>query len=242
MFLDGLGIGDHLEELRGRLLRAALAWVTLSSLAWFWRLEIYAFIAAPVGELVYFSPAGAFMAFLKVSLFAGLVGALPYWLWHVAAFLGPAMLDQNRRMLNLALLAVLALFYSGALLGWLLTGSAVRFLAEFSGPGLKAMISADAYFGFVLTFVMGCGLIFEMPVAAAMLAKLGLVESHDLRRRWKLAVIASMVLSALITPSPDAFTQLMLGFPIFSLYLVSIQVAAWVERRQKEPAAQQSTT
>jgi sec-independent protein translocase protein TatC len=146
--------------------------------------------------------------------------------------MAPAFEPANRRMLAWGVVAILALFYMGTAFGWMLLGRMVGFLSGFATDTLKPMVTTDAYFGFVLALVGGCGLIFQTPVVVGLLVRLGLLSSSGLRAGWRQAALGSLVLAAFITPSPDAVTQIMLAGPIFGLYLLSIGLASFIEKRE----------
>lgn len=227
-----LDLWGHLAEARGRLLHGLMAVLT-ASLAFFWfREPVFAWLAAPAGPLHYLGPADAILAQLKVSLALGFLTALPLLAWLAWGFFAPALEAGPARRLAWALAAGVGLFWLGAFLGWLLLGQGLKFLAAYALPGLQPFYSVDRYLSFLFSLALGCGVVFELPVAVYWLARQGLLTRADLLHRWREALVAILVLAALLTPSPDAFTQLLLALPLAGLYGASIAVAGWAAPKQ----------
>ena len=222
-------LAGHLRELGLRLLQAATVLVGASVGAFFFSDRLLHQLAVPAGKLVFTAPAEAFFANLKLSVALGAVVTLPYLLWHAYRFVAPALERRQRPLLALGLAAVLVLFYTGAAFALALLRPAMDFFLGFSGPRLQAMIRVNEYYSFLLTLVLGCGLVFEMPALVWVLARLGLVDAHDLASRWREALVGILVVAAFITPA-DVFTMLALAMPMGLLYLASIQLARWAVR------------
>lgn len=230
-------IGEHLHELRSHLVRAGLFWAACTGIAFYFRTSLLSAFAEPVGPLYFLDPAGAFFAYLKLAALAGLFTSVPYILFELGRFLTPAMEAPTRRALSWGLAASLALFYTGAGLGWFLTKRAAVFLLGFASETLKPLVTADQYFGFASLLVLGTGLAFQMPVVVAVLTRAGLLSRDQLAYQWRLATLGSVLAAAFLTPSPDAFTQLLLALPLMGLYWLSVGVAGWIERMEAAKAA-----
>jgi sec-independent protein translocase protein TatC len=229
---EELTFSGHLDELRLRLFRCGIAWAVVFVAFYLLRDVTFAYFVRPVGALVYLSPAGAFMMHMKVAaVLAGLL-VFPYCLHQVVGFVSPALEAAGRRTLAWGSVAMVLLFYTGSAFGWLLMRRTVDFLSEFSTDTLRPMVTADAYLGFVLAMVVGCGLVFQMPMVVGLLVRLGLLSTAALRSSWRSALLGSLIAAALITPSGDAITQLMLTGPIFGLYLLSIAIASFIEKKE----------
>jgi len=129
-----------------------------------------------------------------------------------------------------------AAFFSGILFGYFfLLPAALKFLIGFASGVLQPMISVSEYLSFVLGLLLGCGLVFEMPVLSFLLARLGMLDYRLLRRSWKYAVLVIFIIAAIITPTPDAFNMCLMALPMLGLYEVSIWVAKWSAPVRREP-------
>ena len=215
---------DHLEELRRRCLRGFL-WIGLGMIAaWHAAPRLLEILIRPVGQVVYLSPVEPFMVHLQVAFLGGLGLSFPLLAWEAWGFVRPAFSSSGRRSLVLPLILVSAgLFFSGAWFGWkLLLPAALKILRSFGEGLMTPMITVGSYISFAGWLIIGCGLIFQVPLAILFLAAAGLVRPATLLRQWRLAVVVILVVAAVITPTPDIFTQLLLAAPLGALYLLSV--------------------
>ena len=221
---------DHLEELRWRFLRSFL-WIGLGMIA-AWRAapHLLQVLIRPVGQVVFLSPAEPFMVHLKVAFLGGLGLSFPLLAWEAWSFVRPAFPGGSRWPV-LALIPVSAgLFFAGAWFGWkLLLPAALKILLSFGGV-MTPMITVGSYISFAGWLIAGCGLIFQVPLVVLFLAAVGLVRPAMLLRQWRLAVIGILIIAAVITPTPDIFTQLLLAGPLAVLYLLSVVLSFLVPK------------
>ncbi|MBI3615820.1 MAG: twin-arginine translocase subunit TatC [Candidatus Omnitrophica bacterium] len=222
---------EHLEELRRRVLRSFL-WVGAAAvLAFRFSGEILNWLIRPVGKVVFLSPAEPFMIHLKVAFLGGLLLALPLLAWEVWGFLSPALFPDQRRPVLFLVPVSVGLFASGAWFTWaVLLPAALRFFLSFSSENLTPMVTVGSYVGFVGWFLLAGGLAFQMPMIVMLLAKLRLIRPAALLRQWRIALVGILIAAAVLTPTPDIATQLLLAGPMCALYLVSIGLAALVNR------------
>lgn len=216
---------EHLEDLRRRLLRGFL-WLTLGSVvAWRFADRLLAFIAAPVGKLVYLSPVEPFGVHLKTAFLGGVVLSFPLLVWEVGGFFRPALRRTQRWPVLILLPICTGLFLIGAAFGWaVLLPTALKVLQAFGSQTgiLVPMLTVEHYLSFAGWLVVGCGLIFQAPVAILVLTRWGVVRPSVLVRQWRPAVVAILLAAAVLTPTPDVFTQLLLALPLAALYFVSV--------------------
>ncbi|MFH0772675.1 MAG: twin-arginine translocase subunit TatC [Candidatus Omnitrophota bacterium] len=222
---------EHLEEVRRRLL-ICLAAVFIASCAAFWKVrQIVSYLSRPVGSLVFLSPTEAFMAYLKVAFFAGLFISSPVLLCQIWGFISPALERKEKRTALFLFPAAAILFLGGAAFAFFLViPFALKFLINFSGPEVIAVFSISAYLSFVIMLVIMFGVVFELPVVVIILAKLGLITPSFLSRNRKYAVLVIFITAAVLTPTPDAFTQTLMAVPMIFLYEISIWMAKLVVR------------
>jgi Tat protein translocase TatC len=231
---------DHLEELRWRILWSLLAVVIGTIVGWMVldRIDLIEILKRPIapylpgGRLTFTSPAEPFMLTLKVAFALGCLLASPVVIYQIWAFLAPALYDREKRLIVPALAVGVVLFLGGAIAcyEWLLP-AALKVLLNFQRNDLNPMITIDRYFGMAVPFVIGCGLVAELPLVVTILASLGIVTPQFLGRQRRLAIVIAALLAALLTP-PDAVSMLMMLVPLLLLYEVSIW-CAWVASRRR---------
>jgi sec-independent protein translocase protein TatC len=230
---------EHLAELRTRLVRSAL-WVALfTAAAWFLREQLYALllrpltVAAPGLDLNYFSITEPLFTYLRIALYAGITAASPFILWELWGFVAPALTAAERRLVRPVLPIVLSLFSGGvAFMYYMLLPLSVGFLLGLANRYMEAELGQNFYFSFVLGLCLAGGLLFELPVVLALLGWLGIVDARWLWQHSSYALVVLMIVAAVITPTPDAFTMLALTAPLMALYLLSIGIVALIGKRK----------
>lgn len=222
---------EHLDELRSRLL-ISLAAVLLCACLAFWKVKalVKYLIIPPVDNLVFFSPAEAFSAYCKVAVFAGIILASPVILFQIWRFASAGLEMRERRTILFFLPFSIALFLCGAAFAFLaVIPWALKFLINFAGPELVPMISISKYLSFVVMLVLIFGVVFELPVAVVLSTKLGIINPGMLSRNRKYAIVVIFIAAAVLTPTPDAFTMMLMAVPMVGLYEVSIWLSKLVK-------------
>lgn len=230
---DGsMSLVKHLEELRSRLIRSLLAVAVGSGIAYFFIDDIMHWLTLPVGKLYYMQPSEAFFTYLKVAVVAGFLIALPVVFYHVWRFLLPALTRHERKVIGIVVPVSVVLFFGGlAFSFFFVLPAAVKFFMGFGDENLEAMFSVNKYFDFVITFVLPFGFVFELPLAITILGKLGIIGSAFLKRHQRMVIFLSFVIGAIITPTPDIFTQSMLALPMILLYEVGYLIVRYILKK-----------
>src|SRR6201988_1058976 len=231
---------EHLEELRWRILWSLVAVIVGTIVGWLLldRIDLIEILKRPIapylpgGRLIFTSPAEPFMLTLKVAFPLGCLLASPVVIYQIWAFLAPALYEREKKLIVPALAVGVVLFLGGAIAcyQWLLP-AALKVLLNFQRTDLTAMITIDRYFGMAIPFVVGCGLVAELPLVVTILASLGIVTPQFLGRQRRFAIVIAAFLAALLTP-PDAVSMLLMLGPLLLLYEVSIW-CAWVASRRR---------
>ena len=179
-------------------------------------------------------PMTYFFISLQIALIGGLVLVLPVVFYQFWQFVAPGLLRREKRIaLPLIGLSVLC-FAAGALVAyWIVLPIGLRFFLALEPPDMTSQWAVDTYIGFVLRLLVGFGLVFEMPVAALFLSRIGLLTPGYMRRIRRYAVALIFVLAAIFTP-PDPLSQILMALPILLLYEISIWVSRISGPRQKE--------
>lgn len=221
---------QHLDELRRRLWRCLAVIAAATVFCALNAATLIAWLKAPAGEalprLAFFSPAESLTAYLKVAVTGGLLLSLPVLLAQAWAFIQPALTQRERAFGTRFVWWGSALFFVGAAFAyWVLLPTALHVLLTFGTPELEPVISVSRYLGFVTTILLVSGAAFELPLLMYLLAALGIVAPRQLRRHWRTAYLAIVVGAAVLTPTPDAVTMLLMTVPLWALYEISVLIA-----------------
>jgi len=223
---------DHLEELRMRIIYALSAWVLFSLGGLIFSGKILEILTRPVPKLVMLTPAEAFLVHLKIALIAGAALAAPFALHQLLLFVLPALRPQERKGIVWVIPMAFILFFSGAAFAnFVLLPFAIRFFLSYTTDKIEEMISLSNYVGFVLSFLVGGGIVFEMPLLMMGLGKFGVVNSKLLRRYRKEAILGILIATALLSPSPDVFSWSLLSASMYGLFELSIWLVRLVEKK-----------
>ena len=222
----------HLTELRSRIIKCLVATGLGSVIGYYYIQEIMHYITLPAGKLYYMQPAEAFFTYLKVACVAGFLLALPIIFWQVWRFFLPALTTRERMVLGIVVPTSVVLFFCGlAFSFFLVLPAGIKFFLGFGNTELEALLSVDKYFDFVIMFVLPFGFIFELPLVITILGKMGLITSAFLKKYQRIIIFLSFVVGALITPTPDVFTQSMIALPIIVLSEVGYFIVRYILRR-----------
>ena len=163
---------------------------------------------------------------------AGFLLALPIIFWQVWRFFLPALTVRERMVLGIVVPTSVVLFFCGlAFSFFLVLPAGIKFFLGFGNTELEALLSVNKYFDFVIMFVLPFGFIFELPLVMTILGKMGLITSAFLKKYQRIIIFLSFVVGALITPTPDVFTQSMIALPIIVLYEVGYFIVRYILRR-----------
>jgi sec-independent protein translocase protein TatC len=246
---DRMSFLEHLEELRVRLIHSLAALMVGFVLCWSFREPIFHFLTEPLRraypgiKFITTGPSEALILYMKMAFFVGIFVAAPYVLYQVWAFIAPG-LYPHEKVYAIPFIVAGSLFFSGgACFGhFYLFPLTFRFLGEFAGDDMTYMPKVDEYYSFYSWFLLGLGLVFQLPVVIFVMSRIGLVTPRFLIRNFKYAVLASFVISAIITPTPDIVTQSLLALPMIGLYLLGVGVAALFGRPRREPVSAEART
>ena len=174
---------------------------------------------------------------LTSSAIIGLCFAFPYAFWELWRFIKPGLRSVEKQAARGAVFYVSVLFLMGLFFGYFIVSPlAINFLANYQiTPEIKNQFDITSYIGILVTLSLGCALIFQMPMVAYVLSKVGVLTPKFMREYRKHAWIVILIVAGIITPSPDIYSQVLVALPLAMLYEVSIIVSGRIERqRQKE--------
>lgn len=231
---------EHLSELRKRLLISVAAFLVTSIVAYFFYDQILDLLRSPLDEggriagyKVVLSISGITTAFLlkvKVSLFAGFLGALPVILFQVWRFITPGLEQKEKRYAIPFVAGSVFLFVAGAVVAYLTLPSALGFLLRFT-KGFNQILFVNDYVGFFTFLILAFGITFELPMVLIFLAMVGIVSSQWMRKHRRHAVVACFVIGAVATPSQDPYTNTLMAVPLYLLYEASVLIVRFALRK-----------
>jgi sec-independent protein translocase protein TatC len=181
------------------------------------------------------SISGPFMSALSIAMVGGIIAAFPYLFWELWKFVKPALSPKEVKYARGSIFWVSLCFFSGAMFGYfLLAPFTFNFLANFhlgTTGAYKYLPTLDDYIDTLNSIILGCGVSFELPILAYVLAKVGIINAKFLRTYRKYAVVIILVVAAIITPSPDWTSQVLVSLPLILLYEISVMLCAKVDRQ-----------
>ncbi|RRD88867.1 twin-arginine translocase subunit TatC [Conchiformibius steedae] len=227
----------HLLELRRRLLYIVAGIVIGILVLLPWAQELYALIAKPLlsvlppqTSMIATDVASPLFVPLKVAFMGGLVLSLPNTLYHIWAFVAPALYRNEKRLIVPLLASSLLLFAAGvAFCYFLVFPAAFRFLAAMTPEGVNMATDIGNYLSFVLGMFLAFGAAFEVPVAVVLLYRGGAVSLETLKAARPYVVVGVFVVAAVVTP-PDVLSQVMLALPMLALYEIGLLVCSSMRR------------
>jgi sec-independent protein translocase protein TatC len=222
-----MSVLDHLEELRQRVLKAGIAIIVTTSISFIYSEQLVDLLTAPVGgrsALASIEVTENISIYMRVTLLAGLVLAMPLVLYQAFAYLAPGLKPRERRWLYILIPSMTVLFLIGVAFAWIvMLPVALPFLINFLGiPTHPRPLN---YVTFITSLLFWIGVSFEMPLVIFFLAKMKLVTARQLLRGWRYAVMAIATTAALITPTVDPVNMGLVALPLLVLYFLSILLA-----------------
>ncbi|MBR4390147.1 MAG: twin-arginine translocase subunit TatC [Prevotella sp.] len=233
---------DHLEVLRWVIIRIVGAVAVMACVAFLWKEGLFSVVLAPTKsdfityrwmgaepfslQLVNTQLAEQFMTHLKTAFYAGFVVTSPYVLYQLFGFVAPALYDKERRYVVRALGWTYVMFIIGSLVNYFVVFPlTVRFLGTYQvSEEVANMLTLQSYMDAFFMMAIVLGLVFELPVLCACLGKMGVLTAQMMRQYRRHAIVAILIAAAIITPTVDMFTLIVVSLPIWLLYELSIFV------------------
>lgn len=233
---------EHLDVLRGVLLRSLAVVALLAVVAFCFKETLFAVVLAPrSSDFITFRMLGTepfavslmntglteqFMIHIKVAAYAGLLFASPYIIYELFRFVSPALYRVERKRTVQVVGASVTMFLLGTLVNYfLIFPLTVRFLGTYQvSADVTNMLTLQSYMDTLIGMSLVMGVVFELPVVSWMLSRFGILDGKVMRQYRRHAVVAILAVSAIITPTADAFTMLIVALPIWLLYEVSILI------------------
>jgi sec-independent protein translocase protein TatC len=229
--LHRMSLMEHLEELRRRILWSIVSLAVAFAPCWYFREQLVAFLSLPIHKvapglkLAFLGVTDPFILYFKVTALAAAFLAAPLILYQVWQFVAPGLYRKEKMYAFPFIFSASVFFVAGGAFGYYFAfPSAVKFLLEM-GEQFQPVITIERYFGFLITVILGLGLMFEMPILVLLLAMIGIVSPHFLLRQWRVAVVVIFVVAAIVTPTPDVVNLCIFALPACALYFLGIFAA-----------------
>jgi sec-independent protein translocase protein TatC len=227
---------EHLDELRSRIIFSVIAVAMCTVVAFIFQHRILAWLSAPLPTdvqakgILTLSPAEPFLITFKVSMWVGLGMAFPIVLYQVWGFLAPAVEERTQRVIAGFVAFAATLLIAGVAFGYyIVLPRALTFLTHYNDQFFNVNLRASDYYNFVLLVLVGCGIVFELPIFVLTLVRLGVVSSHHLRHTRRIGYFIVAVVAVLL-PGIDPVTTTLEAIPLFVLYEGSIWLSVLFER------------
>lgn len=185
-------------------------------------------------KLINTEMSGQFTLLMNSCITAGLILGVPYLLFEIWLFIKPALLENEKKSAQGFVFFASMLFFLGVLFGYyVIAPLSINFLLTFSvDPSINNTITIDSYLSLILTLALGSGIIFQLPVVIFILSKLGVMTPQFMRKSRRYAAVLILVVAAVVTPTADPYTMLIVAFPLFLLYEASIMISANIQKKK----------
>jgi sec-independent protein translocase protein TatC len=242
---DTMTLTEHLGELRVRIIRSALAVTVGMVLVVAFYDQVLEFLIQPYQDLCErkgssfcdptlntFSPTEGLTTRLRVGMYGGIILALPVLLWQVWRFIVPALNAKEKRYAIPFIVSSVVLFAAGGVLAYTTVEQALQFLIAWSGSDVDQIFSVTSYISLIGLMIFAFGIGFLLPVLIVFLQLVNVVSARRLLQGWRYALVAIFVVAAVITPSGDPITLMLLGVPMTVLYFLAILIGWLIVRRR----------
>jgi len=226
---------EHLEELRWRIIRVIIFLVAASAIAYLFSEQILRLISQPVGDKLYFfTPTEAFFAKVKIAFYLGGFATIPFLIYQVAGFVFPALTSEEKKYTAPFVILSTILFFIGFCFAYFIVlPLGLKFLLSFGGEAMVPLINVNKYLNFLFWFTIAIGVLFELPLLSFFLAKMGIISPDFLSQRRREAIVILMFIVAVITPTVDFATLLIVAIPLIILYEIGIFLARFAAPKER---------
>jgi sec-independent protein translocase protein TatC len=230
-----VNVWDHLGELRRRLLTCVYALI-IGTVFGAWAVNpVTAWLAKPVGQLVFVQPTEAFSAQIKIAVGISFLICLPLILYQVWAFISSGLKPGEKRYLLWSVPFAYTFFMGGfAFSTYLVFPRAVEFLLMMKTSHLTPMLSVEAYLDFFILLGVAFGVLFQLPLVLHFLAKVGILRADFMIKNRRMSYLIIFLVATIVNPVPEVFTQLLLAFAAIALFELSIALVNWETRKRHD--------
>lgn len=221
---------EHLSELRERIIKSFIALLVGTIVAMFFTVPALEFLTRPLGERVpqTIYPTESLLVYFRIAFIGGVALAMPVLVYQIVAFLLPGLLPEERKYLYFLIPGVTICFIGGVLFSVLvMLPAAINFMQGFLETVVDNRWALDQYISFITRVMFAMGVVFQTPLVLLFLAKIGLINTMQLRSFRKYAVLLTAVVAAIITPTPDPLNMAIVMIPLYLLYELGV-ILVWI--------------
>ncbi|RPF21549.1 Sec-independent protein translocase TatC [Myceligenerans xiligouense] len=239
---------DHLKELRKRIVLVALGLVVGAIAGWLLYDPLLQALQRPLDvaeeltgnqmTLNFAGPMAALDLKIKSALFLAVFLTCPWWLYQLWAFITPGLTKKEKRYAYVFVGAAVPLFLGGALMAWFVFPHAIQILSGFLPEEATGFTDAQGYLSLMMRLLIAFGLSFLSPVVLTVLNFTGVLPAAAMAKGWRWAVLVAFTFAAVMTPTPDPWTMILVALPICLLYFVALGIAWLHDRRQEKKLAE----
>ena len=223
---------EHLQELRYRLMLSALSLFIGSALGFVFYKPLLQLLLSPLKQSLYYtSPAGGLSLIFTLCLIVGALFSLPFFMYQAFKFLEPAIPNFSRHLLFILVIDSCLLMFLGISFAYFISlPASLNFLSGFGVDNIKPIITTQEYFSFVSRYTLGFGILFQLPLAMLIVNHLYHLSVKKLLGFQRYTIVASFILAAILTPTPDPLNQTIMALPIIILFYLSLILVWYVNR------------
>jgi sec-independent protein translocase protein TatC len=228
-----LPISEHIEEMRQRFLQFSGVTLFSMGLLFFNVTSIVRLLEAPVEgvKFIQLSPGEYFLSTVKIAAYGGLLLAIPFLISQIIFYILPGLTKSEKKIILPVLIASVVLFGFGLIFAYyVLIPAALNFFISYSDQVIEPLWSFDQYFDFILFLFYSTGLSFQVPVIQIILGFTGIITGTQMLKSWRYIILASTIISAVLTPSTDPVTQLCLSIAILLLYSTGVAILLFYKK------------
>lgn len=220
-----MSIFEHLEELRQRMLIALIIFCIITTICFIYIKHIASLLQEPALGIKFLqlAPGEYFFASIKVALYTGFILSSPFIIYQIVLFILPGLTKKEASLLIPTLMSSIILFFIGILFSYkILAPAALNFFIYYGADIVEPIWSFEEYFNFILLLLFSTGLVFQVPIIQIILGFSGILSSEKMLSYWKYIIFISTIIGAILTPSTDPLTQILMSLALFTLYLGGI--------------------
>lgn len=240
---------EHLEELRWRIIKSVIGVLIGGVVAGIFInfivenvLLLPATRTIPPLKLQNIKPFGQFTLYMEIILIGGVILSIPNLIYQLWKFIEPGLKLNERKYVKSIVVFSSFCFLAGIVFAYfVILPTALEFLSSFGTSIINNNIAVDEYFSFIISTMLAAGVVFELPMVSFFLSKLGILKPEFMRKYRKHAVVLILIIAALLTPSPDITSQLLLGIPLVILYEISILICKYSQKKESGELTNEQT-
>ena len=226
-------ISGHLEELRGRFFVTFIIFSISTAICLFQIKSLTIFLQQPADgvKFLQLAPGEYFFVSLKIGLYCGILLSCPFAIYQLLKFVLPGLTKKETLFLIPSLIGSIFLFFAGIIFGYyILAPAALNFFINYGSDIIEPLWSFEQYFDFILLLLFSTGLAFQIPILQIIIGLLDILSSDQMLSVWKYIIVLSTIIGAILTPSTDPFTQLIMSGAILLLYFLGIIVLKFLKK------------